>query len=128
MGLLVLTNDSQLLEKLTDSKKKVKRAYHVSLNKGLLKKHLEAILKIELEEGIIQPEKLEYIEDAPKKEVQITIQKGGEENIKQIFEHFGYEVRKLDRIYYSGLTKKDLPRGQFRFLSEREVIMLKHFS
>lgn len=130
LGLLIMTNDDELSQKLNNSKRKVKNIYKVTLTKRLLKKHLEAIAKSpELENETIVVKKIEWSEDSPgKKEAQIEIHSGSDAAVAKIFEHFGYEVEKLDRIYYGGLTKKDLPRGQFRFLSEREVIMLKHFS
>ena len=128
-GLLVLTNDGQLSQKLAHPSKKVKKIYRVTLNKGLMQKHFQTISESpELEDGIAPVDKLEWVEDAPRKEVLISIHIGRNRIVRRIFEHFGYEVKKLDRVYYGGLTKKDLPRGQFRFLSEREVIMLKHFS
>jgi len=130
LGLLIMTNDDELSQKLNNSKRKVKNIYKVTLTKRLLKKDLEAIAKSpELENETIVVKKIEWSEDSPgKKEAQIEIHSGNDMAVAKIFEHFGYEVEKLDRIYYGGLTKKDLPRGQFRFLSEREVIMLKHFS
>jgi len=70
----------------------------------------------------------DYVKDASKKEVGIEIHIGKNRIVRRIFEHLGYEVKRLDRVYYAGLTKKDLPRGRWRHLTEQEVIMLKHFT
>lgn len=130
LGLLLITNDESLSKKLNDPTKKVKNIYKVILTKKLFKKDFAAISKgVELDGGNLAAGKIEWVEeDSTNKEIQLEIHLGNDRFVHQIIAHFGYEIDRLDRIYYGGLTKKDLPRGQFRFLSEREVIMLKHFS
>ena len=95
----------------------------------MITEHLKTIVAgIELEDGIAQVDTIEYVEGTGKLELVLEIHIGKNRIVRRIFEHLGYEVEKLDRVYYGGLTKKDLPRGTFRTLTEREVIMLKHFS
>ena len=128
-GLLLLTNDGQLAQKLAHPSKKVQKIYQVFLDKPVSQKHLEQIAEgPELEDGKAVVNKVFYSNENDQQDVTIEIHMGKNRIVRRIFEHFGYKVKRLDRIYYGGLTKKDLPRGQFRFLSEREVIMLKHFS
>jgi 23S rRNA pseudouridine2605 synthase len=127
-GLLLLTNDGELTKKLSHPKYNVPKVYQVTLDKNLSLKDLEKIRTgVTLEDGEIKADSLHYIEDLPKREVQIEIHSGKNRIIKRIFEHLGYEVVKLDRTYYAGLTKKNLPRGWFRPLTKEEVRMLKHF-
>ena len=129
VGLLLLTNDGNLTKKLSHPSHNVKKIYHVVLNKPILQKHMDTIAKgIELEDGIALVDKVRYIDDAPKTEVAIEIHMGKNRIVRRIFEHFDYTVIRLDRIYYGGLTKKDLPRGRYRHLTKQEVIMLKHFA
>ncbi len=128
-GLLLLTNDGDLAKRLSHPSYKVKKVYHVVLNKPLAKNDLEKIQKgIELEDGIAEVDGIDYVTGAPKTEIGIEIHIGKNRIVRRIFEHLGYEVEKLDRMYYAGLTKKDLPRGFWRYLTEQEVIMLKHFT
>ena len=128
-GLLVFTNDGQLAQQLAHPSKKVKKIYKVFLDKPVLEEHLKKIAAgLVLEDGKALVNRVDWTEHPSGQEVTIEIHIGKNRIVRRIFEHFGYEVKRLDRIYYAGLTKKDLPRGQFRFLSEREVIMLKHFS
>ena len=128
-GLLVMTNDGQLSQKLAHPSKKVKKIYKVVLDEPVAAGHLDQIAKgLELDDGKALVNSVAWTDTTGKKEVLIEIHIGKNRIVRRIFEHFKYKVKKLDRIYYAGLTKKDLPRGQFRFLSEREVIMLKHFS
>lgn len=128
-GLLILTNDGQLSQKLAHPSKKVKKIYKVVLDQPVSAAHLKQIADgLDLEDGKALVNSVLWTDTPGKKEVLIEIHIGKNRIVRRIFEHFKYEVKKLDRIYYAGLTKKDLPRGQFRFLSEREVIMLKHFS
>ena len=127
-GLLLLTNDGELTKKLSHPRHKVPKVYHVSLNKNLGLKDFEKIRDgVTLEDGEIKADSLHFIEDMPKREVQIEIHSGKNRVIRRIFEHLGYEVMKLDRTYYAGLTKKNLPRGRYRPLTKEEVRMLKHF-
>lgn len=128
-GLLLLTNDGELAQSLSHPSKKIKKVYQVLLDKPLTKNHLMDIAKgVELEDGVAMVDNIGFIEEKSKNEVLIEIHIGKNRIVRRIFEYLGYNVEKLDRTHYAGLTKKDLPRGRFRFLTEREVIMLKHFN
>jgi 23S rRNA pseudouridine2605 synthase len=127
-GLLLFTNDGDLAKKLTHPSHKVKKLYHATLDKPITKNDLEDIAKgLVLEDGVAVVDGISVIDTASKKEVGIEIHIGKNRIVRRIFEHKGYVVEKLDRVYYGGLTKKDLPRGRYRHLTEREIIMLKHF-
>jgi len=127
-GLLLLTNDGDLTKKLSHPSHKVPKVYHATLNKNLSLKDLEQIREgITLEDGLIKADSLHYVEGESKRDVQIELHSGKNHIVRRIFEHLGYEVMKLDRVYYAGLTKKNLPRGRFRPLTKEEVRMLKHF-
>ena len=128
VGLLLLTNDGDLAKKLSHPSHGVQKFYHVFLDREVKPEHIELIRKgLELEDGLAMVDSVDYVKGASKKEVGIGIHIGRNRIVRRIFEHFGYEVVKLDRTYYAGLTKKDLQRGWYRHLTEREVIMLKHF-
>ena len=124
-GLLLLTNDGELAEKLTHPSNNIRKIYQVEIDKPITTEHFEAIRDgIELEDGFIKPDDLGIVTpDA--QVVGIEIHSGRNRIVRRIFEHFGYEVTKLDRTVYAGLTKKELPRGKWRYLSEKEVIRLK---
>lgn len=126
-GLLLLTNDGELTDKITHPSFKQKKIYHVELDKPVKKEHLKAIeAGIELEDGPIKVDEINYVENSEsKKEVGITLHSGRNRIVRRIFEHFDYKVKKLDRVYFAGLTKKDLARGRWRFLTTMEVNMLK---
>jgi 23S rRNA pseudouridine2605 synthase len=126
-GLLLLTNDGELTDKITHPSFKQKKIYHVELDKPVKKEHLKAIEEgIELEDGIIKVDEIKYVEDTDsKKEIGITLHSGRNRIVRRIFEHFEYKVKKLDRVYFAGLTKKDLARGRWRFLTPMEINMLK---
>ena len=127
-GLLLITNDGDLTKRLSHPSYEVKKIYHATLNKPLEEEHFEQIKKgIQLEDGPIKVDGISYVKGAPLNEVGITLHSGRNRIIRRIFEFVGYEVEKLDRVYYAGLTKKDLPRGMMRFLTKEEVIRLKHF-
>lgn len=128
-GLILLTNDGDLANKLAHPSNKVKKIYHVVLDKDVTKADMEKIRKgLKLDDGIAEIEGVEYVDGKSKSEVGITIHIGRNRIVRRIFEYLGYSVVKLDRVYFAGLTKKDLARGKYRALIEREVIMLKHFS
>lgn len=128
-GLIVLTNDGELTKKLSHPSHQVPKVYHVTLDRTLSLKEFEAIREgITLEDGFIKPDSLHYMEGMTRREVQIEVHSGKNRIVRRIFEHVGYEVVKLDRTYYAGLTKKNLPRGRFRPLTKEEVRMLKHFT
>lgn len=127
-GLLLLTNDGDLAQRLSHPSFKVKKIYYVVLDKILPEPELEQIRKgVELEDGVAVVDGIDYVGEK-KNEIGIELHLGRNRIIRRIFEHLGYQVVKLDRTYYAGLTKKDIPRGRFRYLDEREIIMLKHFT
>jgi 23S rRNA pseudouridine2605 synthase len=127
-GLLLLTNDGELTKKLTHPSHKVPKVYHVTLDKPFSMKDLEALREgISLEDGEIKPDSLHYVEELGKKDLYIELHSGKNRIVRRIFEHMGYEVEKLDRVYYAGLTKKNISRGRYRPLTREEVRMLKHF-
>ena len=129
LGLLLLTNDGDLAKKLSHPSHGVSKVYQVTLDKPVTEEHLEMIRKgLTLEDGPTPVDGINYIKNAPQTEVGIEIHIGRNRIVRRIFEHLGYQVKKLDRTIYAGLTKKDLPRGRFRHLTEKEVIMLKHFT
>ena len=127
LGLLLFTNDGELAKKLTHPKYGVKKIYHVFLDKALRKTDMLRIMEgIELEDGFIKPDKVSYVTGEPdKKQVGIELHSGKNRIVRRIFEHLGYNVIKLDRVFFAGLTKKDLPRGKFRELTREEVNILK---
>lgn len=127
-GLLLLTNDGDLAEKLSHPRNKVKKLYHVTLDKACTRADFEKLLTgVILEDGPMKIDKLDFVAGKKQKELGVQIHSGRNRIVRRIFEHLGYEVVKLDRVKYAGLTKKDLPRGRYKFLSQREIIMLRHF-
>ena len=125
-GLLLFTNDGDMAAKLTHPRYAVRKIYHVVLDRALKVSDLQQIEKgIELEDGPISVDAVSYIAGATKREVGLEIHSGRNRVVRRIFEHLGYEVSKLDRVMFSGLTKKDLPRGQWRVLDAKEVSFLK---
>ncbi|MEN9610216.1 MAG: hypothetical protein RLZZ628_1030 [Bacteroidota bacterium] len=128
-GLLLLTNDGDLAQKMSHPSYRIKKIYHVILNKNLSPPDFEKIKEgVELEDGKAEIDNLSSPEGGAKSEVLIELHIGKNRIVRRIFESLGYEVEKLDRIYYGGLTKKDLPRSHYRVLKPREIIMLKHFT
>jgi 23S rRNA pseudouridine2605 synthase len=128
-GLLLLTNDGDLAKKLSHPSHNIKKFYHVVLDREVREAHMDAIRKgLTLEDGYAPVDAADYIKGKEKNEVGIEIHIGKNRIVRRIFEHLGYRVIKLDRTYYAGLTKKDLPRGWSRHLTKQEVIMLKHFT
>ncbi|NVO19897.1 MAG: pseudouridine synthase [Bacteroidetes bacterium] len=126
-GLLLLTNDGEMAKKLTHPKHRVKKVYHVELDKPLAKNDMLTIASgVELEDGIAQIDEIAYSSDtASKREIGVELHSGKNRIVRRIFESVGYEVVKLDRVVFAGLTKKDLPRGHWRLLSEQELNYLK---
>ncbi len=126
-GLLLFTNDGELTTKLTHPKHGVKKLYHAVLDKPLSRNDLMKILGgLELEDGLITPDKVEWVEDEEdKRHIGIELHSGKNRIVRRIFEHIGYEVVRLDRVIFAGLTKKDLPRGRWRFLEQSEINILK---
>jgi 23S rRNA pseudouridine2605 synthase len=128
-GLLLLTNDGNLAQQLSHPSNEVKKIYQVSLDKPLTKADFDTIVKgVELEDGPAAVDTLAFTDTKDKKEIGVEIHSGKNRIVRRIFESLGYQVEKLDRVMYAGLTKKNLPRGKWRLLSEKEIIFLKHFS
>ena len=126
-GLLLFTNDGELATKLMHPSHKVRKVYHVELDKALTKADMLTIGEgIELEDGLALVDEISYVENgSSKKEIGVELHSGRNRIVRRIFESLGYEVVKLDRMVFAGLTKKDLPRGRWRFLSEKEVNFLQ---
>jgi 23S rRNA pseudouridine2605 synthase len=128
-GLLLLTNDGELAQKLSHPSNEIKKVYHVTLNKQLDKKDFEQIVKgVILEDGLASVDVLAYADSKDKTQIGVEIHSGRNRIVRRIFEHLGYDVKNLDRVIYAGLTKKNIERGKWRFLAEKEVRDLKHFS
>ncbi len=126
-GLLLMTNDGDLADKLSHPKNNIVKLYQAELNKSLTQGDMNKIsFGLELEDGLIKPDSVAYVQGGSKREIGIQIHSGKNRIVRRIFEHLGYEVVKLDRAVYANLTKKDLPRGRWRYLEEKEVIQLKH--
>jgi 23S rRNA pseudouridine2605 synthase len=126
-GLLLMTNDGDLAEKLSHPRNNITKIYQVELNKSLTQGDFNKIeYGLELEDGFIKPDAISYVQGASKREIGIQIHTGKNRIVRRIFEQLGYEVVKLDRVVYGSLTKKDLPRGRWRYLEEKEIIQLKH--
>lgn len=124
-GVLLLTNDGDLTKKLTHPKFERKKIYHVFLHKPVTQAHLEQLVNgIELEDGRAWADVASYV-DNDKSQVGIEIHSGKNRIIRRLFESLGYKVKKLDRVFFAGLTKKNLPRGKWRFLTDKEVSQLK---
>ncbi len=129
-GLLLMTNDGEMAKKLMHPKHKVKKIYHIELNNALLKADMDKIFQgIELEDGMAHVDEIAYDGNSTdKKSIGLELHAGKNRIVRRIFESLGYKVVKLDRVYYAGLTKKNLPRGKWRFLTQIEINMLKMIS
>lgn len=127
-GLLLFTNDEELNKKFTNSKTGVKRLFHVELDKNLRQEDLKRIQDgITVDGKKITVVEASYINNAPKKEIGIAILNTGNGVLRTIFEHLGYDLLKVDCVMIGDLTKKDIPRGHWKHLTQQEVINLKHF-
>lgn len=125
-GVLLLTNDGDLASKLTHPKYLKKKIYHVHLDKNLTKADMEQIAAgVQLDDGEIHADAISYTDDFKKNEVGIEIHSGKNRIVRRIFESLGYKVVKLDRVFFAGLTKKGLRRGEWRYLTEQEVNFLR---
>lgn len=129
-GLLLFTNDGIIAKKLTHPRYGIKKIYHVGLDHALTRVDFLKIQEgITLNDGFLKVDNIEYVGDGKdKKEIGIELHSGQNRIVRRIFEHFEYKVVKLDRVYYAGLTKKNIPRGEWRFLEEQEINMLKMIS
>lgn len=127
-GVLLLTNDGELAQKLTHPRNEIKKVYAVTLNQPLSKQHFDEILKgVPLEDGIAHVDALAYTDQKDHTQIGIEIHSGRNRIVRRIFEHYGYDVKNLDRVMFAGLTKKNVDRGKWRYLSEKEVRDLKFF-
>ncbi len=125
-GVLLFTNDGELAKKMTHPSSNKKKIYHVFLNKAISAGDMKKLAEgVTLEDGFIQPDAISYASTENKKEVGLEIHSGKNRIVRRMFEAVGYRVDKLDRVYFGGLTKKNLPRGKWRLLTEKEINMLK---
>jgi len=124
-GLLLLTNDGDLAKKLTHPSHGAEKIYHVTLDKNVTHAHLQQLVSgVNLDDGPAHADEASYVDAAGKREVGVKLHMGRNRVVRRMFEALGYEVLKLDRVVFAGLTKKDLPRGKWRHLSDKEVLFL----
>lgn len=125
-GLLLFTNDGDLAKKLTHPKFRAGKIYEVELDKNVTSGHLKALTEgIQLEDGTIRFDEASFLDEHDGRFVGVELHSGKNRIVRRTFESLGYKVRKLDRVTFAGLTKKDLPRGRYRHLTEKEVGFLK---
>lgn len=125
-GVLLLTNDGELAQKLTHPSFEIKKIYEVTLDKPVTKKDLDSIITgVTLEDGLVQADAVGYADPKDKTVVGIEIHSGRNRIVRRIFEHLGYDVKSLDRVMFANLTKKNVERGKWRLLQEKEVRLLK---
>ncbi len=126
-GVLLFTNDGDLSQKLSHPKNEVKKIYHVGLDKPLTKADFEKIMNgLELEDGPVKVDAMAYADPKDKSQVGLEIHTGRNRIVRRIFAALSYDVKTLDRVVYAGLTKKNVPRGNWRFLTEKEIRILKY--
>ena len=126
-GLLLFTNDTEIVQKFTVPNQRSSKVYQVTLDKNLKYEDLERIQAgMMIEDHKVFVEEVTYIEDQPKSEIGIKMKTSNVKVVRKIFEHLKYDVLKVDRVTFAGLTKKNLPRGDWRFLTEQEIINLKN--
>lgn len=124
-GVLLLTNDGDLAKRLTHPSHGAEKIYHATLDKAMTKAHLEQLVSgVHLDDGPAHAVEASFVEDSGKREVGLKLHMGRNRVVRRMFEALGYEVVKLDRVMFAGLTKKELPRGHWRHLSEKEVTLL----
>lgn len=125
-GVLLITNDGDLTKKLTHPSSNIKKIYQVGLDKPLTKADMESLVEgVTLEDGEIHADEISYIDLDDKKKIGVELHSGKNRIVRRMFDHLGYNVKKLDRVYFAGITKKNVQRGRWRFLSEKEVSFLK---
>ena len=128
-GVLLLTNDGELTQKLTHPSFGVKKVYEVRLDRPLEKRDMEKVLKgITLEDGLIAADAIGYADMKDKAIIGIEIHSGRNRIVRRMFEHLGYDVKNLDRVLFANLTKKNVERGKWRYLTEREIRLLKYMN
>lgn len=126
-GLLLFTNDNEIIQKFTAPNQRSSKVYQVTLDKNLKFEDLERIQKgLTIDEHRVYVEEISYIENEPKSEIGLKMKTSNVKIVRRIFEHLKYDVLKVDRVTFAGLTKKNLPRGDWRFLTEQEIINLKN--
>lgn len=126
-GVLLLTNDGDLSLRLTHPSNSMAKVYKVSLDKPLSQEHFESLKRgTQLEDGLAEVDELAYVDTQDGRVLGIEIHMGKNRIVRRLFEHYGYVVEKLDRMVFAGLTKKDLPRGRWRLLTDKEVRQLKY--
>ena len=125
-GVLLLTNDGELTGKLTHPRYKRRKIYHVFLDKAVTKADLAKLTEgVELDGNMVVADSVSYADAEDKSQIGIELHSGQNRVVRRMFEKLGYDVKKLDRVYFAGLTKKNVPRGKWRFLTEKEIVMLK---
>jgi 23S rRNA pseudouridine2605 synthase len=128
-GVLLLTNDGELAQQLTHPSNQIRKVYQVTLDKPLEKVDFEKLAKgVVLEDGPATVDAIAYTDARDKRIVGVEIHSGRNRIVRRLFEHIGYDVKNLDRVLFAGLTKKNVDRGKWRHLSEKEIRTLKHFS
>ena len=128
-GVLLMTNDGELAQKLTHPSFEIKKVYEVKLDKPLVKRDFDAILAgVTLEDGIVKADSLGYVDAKDKSVIGIEIHSGRNRIVRRLFEHLGYDVKNLDRVMFANLTKKNVDRGKWRFLADKEVRLLKYLN
>jgi len=125
-GVLLLTNDGDLAQKLSHPKHEIKKVYEVRLDRALTKADMDKIASgVTLEDGFVAPDVIAYADAKDKSIIGIEIHSGRNRIVRRIFEHLKYDVKGLDRVMFAGLTKKDVQRGKWRLLKEKEIRLLK---
>jgi 23S rRNA pseudouridine2605 synthase len=128
-GVLLLTNDGELAQKLAHPKHEIKKVYHVVLDKSLSKNDFDKIVDgVELEDGLAHVDAIAYADAKDRTQIGLEIHSGRNRIVRRIFENLGYDVRGLDRVMYAGLTKKNVQRGKWRLLSDKEIRILKYLN
>lgn len=128
-GVLLLTNDGDMAQTLSHPKHEIKKVYEATLDRDFTKADFEKLIHgITLEDGFVKPDALGYADPGSKAVVGIEIHSGRNRIVRRMFEALGYDVKNLDRVMYAGLTKKNVPRGKWRLLTEKEIRLLKHFN
>ena len=125
-GLLLFSNDGEMVKKLTNPRKPIKKIYHITLDKNLKANDMKRISEGVVLDGYkVLVDAISYVQNSPKKEVGVELSFAKNKTLKRLFLQLGYKLVKQDLVYFGGLTKKDISRGKYRFLSEKEVAMLK---
>ncbi len=125
-GVLMFTNDGEIAKKLTHPSHNKKKIYHIFLEKSFAAADLKKLAEgITLDDGFVQADAISYVSSEHKREIGLEIHSGRNRVVRRMFESLGYRVNKLDRVYFAGLTKKNVPRGKWRFLTEKEISSLK---